>query len=369
MATFVGFGFGPIQASIYLYEAARSERFDRLVVVDVDPVLIAALRAADGCFHLNIAEPDGVRVETVRGIEILNLTDPADQPRLRQALADAAEIATALPSVDFYGRGTPSVAGLLAECCAPGTLIHTAENHRDAAQNLAQAMGAVPEGVAIVDSVIGKMSSVVSGSADLAAMVPGLDRAFLVEAFNRILISAVPAGITRRIDAFIEKSEIGPFEDAKLYGHNAIHAMLGYMAHARGYSAMSELADDCELRKIGRVAFTDECGAGLIARHAGCDPLFTPAGIADYADDLLPRMLNPYLRDPVARVIRDPRRKLGWDDRLIGAMRLALAAGVQPIHLASSAAFARGMLDEPLASIWGGSAPTAEAAELLALIG
>ena len=32
-------------------------------------------------------------------------------------------------------------------------------------------------------------------------------------------------------------------------------------------------------------------------------------------------MLNPLLADPVARVTRDPVRKLGWEDRLIGAIR------------------------------------------------
>ena len=354
MATFVGFGFGPIQASIYLYEAARCGRFDRLVVVDVDSALVAALRAAGGSYQLNIAEAEGLRVETVAGVEILNLTVVEDRRKLRQALADAAEISTALPSTDFYGRGEPSVAGLLVECCRSGTIIHTAENHREAAARLTEAMGRVPEGVAVVDSVIGKMSSVVSGAADLAKMTPDIDRAFLVEAFNRILISAVPAGIERRIDAFVEKANLGPFEDAKLYSHNAVHAMLGYLANARGYREMSDLAEDCELRKFGREAFIDECGAGLLARHAGVDHLFTPEGIAEYADDLLVRMLNPYLRDPVARVIRDPRRKLGWNDRLIGAMRLALVAGATPRHLGRGAACARALLEgEALAEIWG----------------
>ena len=41
-------------------------------------------------------------------------------------------------------------------------------------------------------------------------------------------------------------------------------------------------------------------------------------------------MVNPYLRDPIDRVTRDPIRKLGWDDRLIGSMRYAVNAGVNP---------------------------------------
>jgi mannitol-1-phosphate 5-dehydrogenase len=50
--------------------------------------------------------------------------------------------------------------------------------------------------------------------------------------------------------------------------------------------------------------------------------------------------MNPYLRDRTDRVTRDPRRKLGWDDRLIGTMRLALDAGVTPRRFALGAAAA-----------------------------
>ena len=39
-------------------------------------------------------------------------------------------------------------------------------------------------------------------------------------------------------------------------------------------------------------------------------------------------MVNPFLRDPVDRVTRDPARKLGWEDRLVGSMLLATEAGI-----------------------------------------
>ncbi len=48
-------------------------------------------------------------------------------------------------------------------------------------------------------------------------------------------------------------------------------------------------------------------------------------------------MGNPWLRDTVERVCRDPERKLGYGDRLFGAMRLALAAGVRPVRIAAAA--------------------------------
>ena len=71
----------------------------------------------------------------------------------------------------------------------------------------------------------------------------------------------------------------------------------------------------------------------LIATR-GVDPLFTPAGFAAFADDLLVRTVNPFLRDTMERVGRDPERKLGWDDRLFGAMRVAHAAGIVPWRFA-----------------------------------
>ncbi|MDP7559331.1 MAG: mannitol-1-phosphate 5-dehydrogenase, partial [Planctomycetota bacterium] len=59
---------------------------------------------------------------------------------------------------------------------------------------------------------------------------------------------------------------------------------------------------------------------------------------------LLARMVNPFLRDPVERVTRDPARKLGWNDRLIGSMVLAAQAGVVPTHLARGASIALDLL-------------------------
>ena len=87
-----------------------------------------------------------------------------------------------------------------------------------------------------------------------------------------------------------------------------------------------------------RQAFLNESGAALIARYAQLgDPLFTPDGFRAYVEDLIERMTNPYLGDTVARATRDPLRKLGYSDRLFGAMRLCLSQGVQPVCLAAGA--------------------------------
>ena len=74
------------------------------------------------------------------------------------------------------------------------------------------------------------------------------------------------------------------------------------------------------------------------------DELFTEEGFRVHAEDLLARMVNPFLRDPVERVTRDPARKLGWNDRIIGSMLLADEAGVVPERLGRGASIALDLL-------------------------
>jgi mannitol-1-phosphate 5-dehydrogenase len=196
----------------------------------------------------------------------------------------------------------------------------------------------------------------------LVPIAPGLDRAFLVEEFSHILISPVHLpGFPRGLSAFEEKDDLLPFEHAKLYGHNATHALIGYLAAERGYETMAQAGQDRKLMALAREAFLEESGAALHRRHAGVDDLFTPAGYERYADDLLERMTSPHLGDPVARVTRDPLRKLGWDDRLVGIIRLATGEGVSaPRYCLGAAAATRALATErgvspreALAMAWG----------------
>ncbi len=75
----------------------------------------------------------------------------------------------------------------------------------------------------------------------LARLTPVTDRAILVEEFNRILVTRVNLpGFRRGIEVFVEKDDLLPFEEAKLYGHNAIHALIGYLADLEGLATMAE---------------------------------------------------------------------------------------------------------------------------------
>jgi len=360
---FVGFGFGPIQSALFLYEAYRSGNFAAFTVADVDRELVEAVRSAGGRYTVNIARPDRIDRFTVEGVQLHDSRTPEGRRAIVQAVSAADELATALPSVAIYAAGgESSVADLLAAGLAARraavrgaggpapAIIYTAENHNHAAEILeeqlrARAPAEALAGLQVLNTVIGKMSGVTADQPTirrlgLATLTPDIPRAVLVEQFNRILISRVRLpGFRRGIEVFQEKEDLLPFEEAKLYGHNAIHALIAYLAELKGCLTIAEAGQDLWIMGVARRAFIQESGAALIRRHAALgDRLFTPEGYAEYAEDLLGRMVNPHLCDQVERVGRDHARKLGLEDRLYGTMALALEAGIEPRNLALGAA-------------------------------
>ena len=366
--TFVGFGFGPIQAGLFAKEAFQSGNFRRIVAAEIDQRLVDAVRSNHGTYCVNVARSD--RIETLRidGVELLNPANPEEASSLRTALSEATEATTCLPSVNFYDSASDiSVAALIADGLrrrkADATIVYAAENHNHAAEILEQAVvrrlgvgRASPlatkgragthdlRRVQCLNTVIGKMSQVVTDPREMAErgltpIAPGIDRAFLVEEFNRILVSRTTiSGFTPGIGIFIEKDDLLPFEEAKLYGHNAIHALLGFIGTLKGYTKMTELKGDASLMRVAREAFLRESGGALIRKHASLgDELFTESVYQYYAEDLLTRMTNPYLADTVARAARDVVRKLGATDRIFGTMTLAIEHGIEPRNMAMGA--------------------------------
>lgn len=387
--SFIGFGFGPIQSGLFALEAFRSGAFDRIVIAEVDAAIVEAVRAADGRVAVNVARLDGIETVRIEGVRLLDPRVPSDRAALVEAVADADEAATALPSVAFYRKGVASVLheGLMRRRRAEPLIVYAAENHNHAAEALSDELHQLGTPARsrfeCLNTVIGKMSGVIDDPATIRAltlepMTPGSHRAVLVEAFNRILISAIQSPAARcGFPSFEQKSDLLPFEEAKLYGHNAIHALIGYLSAAAGLTVMAEAAGRDDIMATARDAFLHESGAALCRRHGPLhDPLFTAKGFRAHALDLLTRMTNPHLHDQVARVIRDPRRKLGYSDRIFGAMRLVLAEGIEPQRMARGAAAAvahllgrapasRDELDATLRAIWDEGATDAAEAERL----
>ncbi len=351
---FVGFGFGPIQSGLFVAEAFASGNFSRIVIAEIDQNLVDTVRKNEGAYFVNIATKDCIVTQCIEGIEIYNPTVENDRTKLLSALSEATEVVTSLPSVNFYDMGDSSVANLIVEglnnSSACGTIIYTAENNNHAAEILEEIIitkspAIQKKAVGFLNTVIGKMSQVVTDfegieKKNLTQLAPGIDRVFLVEEFNKILVTkcTIP-DFTPGIEVFVEKEDLLPFEEAKLYGHNAIHGLLAYLGAYEGYTKMKELKDNATIMQIARDAFINESGKALISKYADLDDdLFTEASYQAYAEDLLERITNPYLDDTIERAARDPVRKLGPNDRIIGTMQLAIENGIEPVNMALGAA-------------------------------
>jgi len=387
---FVGFGFGAIQGGLFLPCADRSGNFNRLVVAEIDEEIVRGIRANQGRYCCNVAHEDRVELVSIDGVEVLNPTHADDRESLVDAIAQATELVTALPSFRLYNEAPAPVARLLAEgltrkvkrASNPPAVVYAAENDMRAAARLEafcwdHAPSGFGERVIFSETVIPKMCSVVfdperMNQEGLIPMFPGAERALLVEAYDGVIIdSQQPPGFQRGFNAFSVKSNLDPFAHAKFIGHNAVHAWLGYLAESQGLTHMGQLSERGDLTRLAQKVFLEEVGPGLIHAHGHThDPLFTEEGVAEYAQSALKRMINPFLNDPVERVTRDPVRKLGWEDRLLGAMRLAKDAGVAPDLLADGARLAltraaRETQKQPgdiLDSIWPADAPSEEIA-------
>ncbi len=389
---FVGLGFGAIQTGLFLREAQRSGNFERYVVAMRRENLAKALNDG-GTVTVNIAMPDGIVVETYTHIEARCLSVEEDVVRLEQDLLAAHEISVAVSSVDDYVSDNPnSLHLLIAHAIAgkmrgegPKVLIYSSENHNEAASLLQRAiLSAMPEAdhaaankvFQTVDTVIGKMSRVIRdqdeiAEAALASSFDGGNEAFLVEAFNNILVSQVDAARTggRAISQLVEKADLTPFEHAKIHGHNATHAGFAYVGQVLGLKWMADVAAIPEVFSFFRDAFLEESGEALIRLHGGKDPLFTSEGYRAYVDDLLARMANPWLRDTCERIGRDVSRKLGWDDRLIGTIRLVRSQNISAKRygFAALAAFETlGKGPDSMIESWMKSGATAREAEEIA---
>lgn len=368
--TYVGFGFGAIQPGLLLYEAFRAHAFDRYVVAEILPDLVTTMRRTGGMYTLNLAGTAGVRQVQLGPVELVDVAHEDDREILMNAIAEAHEIGTAITTFNQYVMDIPgSLHLMLAEGLlrkvkggGPPAVVYSAENNNHAAEMLKDAVmneippekrDAVNTNVQFLNTVVSKMCGLISDPAVMQEheLTPMWDhgpvmRALLVEDYDLLLINRIALpNYHRGISIFEEKDDLLPFKEAKLFGHNGTHAIAAYIGGFCGATRITQLAEMPAVMTFLREAFLNETGAALCSKYAGLDPLFTPSGFSEFVDGILQRMVNPYLLDTVARVGRDPRRKLGWEDRLIGAIRLALAHNVKPARYAFGAAAALATLD------------------------
>jgi len=178
----------------------------------------------------------------------------------------------------------------------------------------------VLENVGFVDTVIARM--VPPPTPEMRAQDPSL---IVVEPYKELPVDR--SGFVGPIPEIVGMEpcdRIALYTDRKIYLHNCGHAMLAYLGYQRGHEYGYQALEDPVIRPLLKVMLA-ESKAGIIAAH-GVEAQWLEPHIAD----IIRRMANRALGDTTFRLARDPLRKLGPEDRLVGAARLAERAGVVP---------------------------------------
>ena len=202
------------------------------------------------------------------------------------------------------------------------------ENTRDAAVRLAEAAGAGTFRFGIPDAIASNVAppDLLDGDPLTVVAEPG---ALILEGSE-----AAPdlgPGVTWADAAALEAHWA-----CKFFIHNTSHAIAAFLGRLAGHRFVHQAMAD---NRIGPIVSRgmEEVTAALVA----FDMVDTGAAAA-YRDREQQRFANPLLHDPIARVARDPRRKLAADDRLVLALQLVHRAGgdATPIMLGMNAALA-----------------------------
>jgi mannitol-1-phosphate 5-dehydrogenase len=145
---------------------------------------------------------------------------------------------------------------------------------------------------------------------------------------SRIVGEPVAVDGIRYIDGF------SGYLERKFYTYNAANGTASYLGYLRGHKYLFDAANDPWVVAALQGVY-DETGRALSAKHG--IPLEEHR---KFTASSLHKLQDRNIIDYVERNARDPVRKLGPEDRLVGSARLVMQHGIEPKHLARSIAAA-----------------------------
>ena len=121
---------------------------------------------------------------------------------------------------------------------------------------------------------------------------------------------------------YASEEEISSQWAAKLYIHNTPHCIAAYLGSLKGKEFLHEAMSCPDIYRIVESVATEM--AEMVQKEFGLSADFSKF----YLEKELSRFSNPLLFDPIARIAREPFRKLALNDRLIGAATRAISNNV-----------------------------------------
>ena len=297
--------------------------------VDVNETVVRLINERGG-YRVHILGNESKSM-TVTNIRALHSADPAVADVLAQAQ---------LAFVSVGGPNLPAVAGTLApglaaRRAAGGQLLNIVccENWYRPAEVLREQLAGrlagadaayLAERVGIAEATV--LRSCIEPTPEQRAADP-----LAVQAQDYWELQIDAAALVEDLPAIKGLKPVANFRAAlerKLFTYNAGNATIAYLGVLRGHHYLSEAATDPMILEVARGVY-QESGAAVVARHG-----YTAEEQAAFAQQSLSKYQDATIVDPLERNTRDPLRKLGRHDRLIGPACLALEYGIRPWHLA-----------------------------------
>lgn len=125
-----------------------------------------------------------------------------------------------------------------------------------------------------------------------------------------------------KIDGMNLADNLLAYIERKLFTLNTGHAITAYLGQLKGYKTIDESIADPEIYAVVKAAM-QQSGEGLVRKFG-----FDHDAHFAYIEKIIKRFKNPYLKDDVTRVGREPLRKLSAGDRLVLPMQTALSYGL-----------------------------------------
>lgn len=326
-----------------------SESGYTLTFVEIDEPLIDALNARRA-YTLRLVENDWHE----------DLVIPVERTlysRVHETLVSALS-ETALVTTAVGVRSLPDIAPIIAagiirraerDVAAPLNVL-ICENMQDASATFrAMTLQHIPAALhAYADTHIGFVDVVIGRT--IPKPTPEMRMAncsfIIADAYKKLPVNRPRfVGPLPEIVGLIPTDNFTAYIERKLYLHNCGHAILGYLGYRRGHVLSWQALEDPVIYDVLTRAF-GEVRAGFRAVYD-----MDAVELDDYIAELLKGFANRALADTVVRLARDPLRKLGPKERLVGAARLVEKAGITPdaLSLAIAAAYRFDDADDPLA--------------------
>lgn len=287
--------------------------------VDINKEVIARLNQ-DRCYPVDVVSNDGVEeqiVENAYGI------DGSDSELVSEEIATADIMATAIGVNVLKFIAKPIALGLkkrFERNLKPFNII-ICENLIGAdaflkgliKEQIPQYADRIEKEIGFVEASIGRMVPVVPEEKK-----QGNPLRVYVEPYNILPVDkAAFKGEIPEVKNLYPYEPFNLFIERKLFMHNMSHATCAYLGALRGYTYIYQAVADFDIKYVAAKALVQSATA--VAKENGAEIDF----LLSHAENLIYRFKNQALGDTVERVGRDTIRKLGSNDRLIGAINLA----------------------------------------------